>query len=78
MLGATQPKSQGVRRDLRDLAQLVEEAGGDGDPVRHALRRVVPLRIARHHDRLGRTDRASAKYRLPGSMKVASMGREPI
>ena len=42
----------GRRAGLGDLPDLVQQARADRDPVPHTRRRVVPLRIACHHDRL--------------------------
>ncbi len=39
---------------LGDRADLVQQARADRNPVPHTRRRIVPLRIARHHDRLVR------------------------
>ena len=41
---------------LGDLAHLVQQAGANRDSLLHAPCGVVPLRIARHHDRLRRVD----------------------
>ena len=42
---------------LGDRADLVQQARADRNPVPHTRRRIVPLRIARHHDRLARIHR---------------------
>ena len=42
---------------MRDLAQLVEEAGADGDPFPRALRC--------HQNRLGRIDRLALNTACP-------------
>ena len=50
-------QNPGRRAGLSDLPDLVQKTWADRDPFLHTLCRVVPLRIARHHDRLGWIDR---------------------
>jgi hypothetical protein len=47
----------GRRAGLSDLPHLVKEARADRYPFLHPFGRILRLRVARHHDRLGRVDR---------------------
>src|SRR5438309_7676030 len=46
----------GRRAGLSNLPDLVQKTWANRDPFLHTLCRVVPLRIARHHDRLSWID----------------------
>ena len=53
-VGRDSIQQPGRRAGLGNLPYLVQQPRADRDPFSHTLRRVVPLRIARHQDRLGR------------------------